>query len=453
MADVDLQYAIGLTPKDAVAYFETKGLQISGDWHEVWREAHAKAFTVANLAKMDVLQDIQAGIHQALTDGKTERWFDQTLTPILQAKGWWGKAVDESTGEITQTYPGTSRPVQYGSPRRLRLIYRQNLQSAYMAGRWKAQAENADHRPYLQYVAVMDSRTRPAHKALNGQVYRLDDPVWQYLYPPNGWNCRCRVRALTERQVRDKGLMVESGNGRLDSTNVVVGRDDAGNDITRPVTRLRYTDPVDGREKYFQPDAGWDYNPGRESFADIALWNAVDTVFNPEVRDGVLAGIVLSQEKMQAFNDWIDKALAHGRKDGSTIVLGYMAETERQYMAALGKIAMTGVILLEDRLVVGAKADRHMRAGNALSVDEWKTVPAGMAEPEATIYDTNNGTLIYVFSSQDDRKIKLVVEVGRLKSKVKHSSEVTRTVFKVLADDLRGGVKGGQYKLIRGSIG
>ena len=72
-------------------------------------------------------------MQEALDEGKTGRWFEKELTPLLQKKGWWGKkeTVDPETGEIER--------VQLGSPWRLQTIYRTNLQTAYMAGRYAGQ--------------------------------------------------------------------------------------------------------------------------------------------------------------------------------------------------------------------------------------------------------------------------------------------------------------------------
>ncbi|URL07494.1 hypothetical protein L4F92_05200 [Avibacterium sp. 21-595] len=36
--------------------------------------------------------------------------------------------------------------------------------------------DNVDSRPYWQYSAVNDDRTRPSHSAMNGLVYAYDDP-------------------------------------------------------------------------------------------------------------------------------------------------------------------------------------------------------------------------------------------------------------------------------------
>ena len=64
MTNQDLFFAIGLPPEKAIAFFESKGYTIGFNWHEVWHEAHTKAFTVAGILKQDVLVDI----HQSLLD-------------------------------------------------------------------------------------------------------------------------------------------------------------------------------------------------------------------------------------------------------------------------------------------------------------------------------------------------------------------------------------------------
>ncbi|MGL9773172.1 MAG: phage head morphogenesis protein [Sodalis sp. (in: enterobacteria)] len=62
-----------------------------------------------------------------------------------------------------------------------------------MAGRYQRLRENVDQRPYWQYVAVMDSHTRPSHAARHGWGFCYDDAGWDTLFPLNGYNCRCRV--------------------------------------------------------------------------------------------------------------------------------------------------------------------------------------------------------------------------------------------------------------------
>lgn len=185
---------LNMTPEEAVAFMKEKGFEFTWGWREQLKINHAEVFTVAKAMRMDILQDIRGMINRALADGMGFREFQKELKPLLQKKGWWGKKLVDG--------PQGSNIVQLGSPHRLRTIYETNLQSSYMAGRWKAQEENKDDRPYLQYIAILDSKTRPSHRALNGVIKKVDDPFWNSFYPPNGYSCRCRTRELTEEQYR-----------------------------------------------------------------------------------------------------------------------------------------------------------------------------------------------------------------------------------------------------------
>ncbi len=252
----DLSFAVRLPPEQAMAYFRSLGYALPENTPAMLAEAEALAFTVANAMSLDILKTIRQHIDQALAEGKTERWFQQTLTPILQEKGWWGR-------QKIVAPDGSERTVQLGSPWRLHTIYQTNLQTAYMAGRYRTQIAAAAHHPYLQYVAVMDSRTRPAHAAMDGRIFPIDDPIWNTHYPPNGWNCRCAVVALSEVDIQRDQLEVESSAGRLVEVEKAAGKDpETGDPILRTVTGLRITDRA-GNELVFSPDPGFDYNPGK----------------------------------------------------------------------------------------------------------------------------------------------------------------------------------------------
>lgn len=244
---VDLSYAIGLPPEEAIAYFKEKGYAISFKWQDVWAEAHARAFTVSGVTRLDVLTDVREALTAALENGETLADFQNRLQPLLEAKGWLGKGriVDEATGEILG---------KRLNPRRLETIFRTNLQSSYQAGRFQEQLASAELRPYWEYVAVMDNRTRPAHRSLHGRVFRYDDPFWSRFYPPNGWNCRCRVRTRSARDMERLELLASSSEGRLEEVDQPIDRE--GN--TRKV--IAFNDPATG--KRFVADPGFGFNPG-----------------------------------------------------------------------------------------------------------------------------------------------------------------------------------------------
>ncbi|AXE34019.1 phage minor head protein [Chromobacterium phragmitis] len=277
MANVDLAYCMKLPPEKAIQYLKNKGYAITWDWEELWQDAQSQAFTVAKVTRLDILQDIRDAVEKALAEGKTFAWFKKELTPILKAKGWWGKqeVLNEDTGEV--------REVQLGSPRRLETIYRTNLQTAYMAGRWQTQMENVDDRPYWMYVAIRDSKTRPSHRALHGKVFRYDDPFWQFYYTPNGWGCRCRIVALSADDLEARGIQVESSAGRLGTALRTVSERTGEQ---REVATFRTIDPVTLREVSISPDVGWSYNPGAAGWTpDLARYTGdLAKLANKELR-------------------------------------------------------------------------------------------------------------------------------------------------------------------------
>lgn len=253
---VDLNYALNLKPKDALEYFESKGYilpkKLSEGWYDVWQESHAKAFTVARVTKMDVLEDIRSMVKKSMDEGMTFQEFKKELEPKLKAKGWWGKVYDEES----------DKQVQLGSPRRLKTIYNTNLSTSYMAGRYKAMKENSGDRPYWMYDAKNDNKTRPAHKALDGKVFRYDDPFWNTHYPPNGWHCRCNVVAVNEDEIQERNLSVESSKGKLTEESRLVSKTTGE---MQPVTVYK-TQDINGKTVNFAPDVGWNYNVGKAAY-------------------------------------------------------------------------------------------------------------------------------------------------------------------------------------------
>ena len=253
-APIDLGFAAKLPPREAIAFFEQKGYATSWDWWEVWESAHARAFTVAKAVQADVLQSIRQALDKALADGQTRRQFARELEPRLRALGWWGR-------QIVVDPDGGAERVQLGSPHRLRTIFDSNMRSTFGAARQRQQMVNTESRPFWLYDARNDSHVRPSHAAMDGMVFPADDPIWASHYPPNGWNCRCRVRALTAEQVRSRRLQVRGSEGALEEVEQEVGVDRrTGEVVTRPGTAYRFQTAT-GENVTMLPDPGWGSAP------------------------------------------------------------------------------------------------------------------------------------------------------------------------------------------------
>lgn len=215
--------------EEAKAFWARKTPLKPGAYNALSEEAKTLAFGVSGIAREDELATVMNAMGKALADGTDFRDFKAECAAVFERRGW--------TGDRAW---------------RVDNIFRTNIQTAYNVGRWKQVQETADERPYLQYDAVMDSATRPDHAAMNGRVWRIDDPVWDVWMPPNGFRCRCGVRTLSAREVEREGLAVET--------------DDPSETLVEPI------DPVSGNKMPAMrpmPDPGFSHNPGRDVWGGI----------------------------------------------------------------------------------------------------------------------------------------------------------------------------------------
>ncbi|HCB2353219.1 TPA: minor capsid protein [Escherichia coli] len=293
-ADVDLGYAIGLKPEEAIAYFESKGYTIGFNWHDVEARTHATKFTVAGILKQDILEDVRQAFQTHLDNGGTLRDFERQLTPILTRKGW---LTDKA--RLVADEDGVLEGKQL-TPRRLRTIFETNMQASYGAGRYAEQMANAEFRPIWERVAVMDMHTRPLHARLNGFTARYDDPVWQFMYPPDGYHCRCRIRARSLEEAERLGIVVKSWEQDIVTVQQAWGPND-----TRDVKALRFNGEL------YTPDAGFGHNPGQgwlSSLGQRLMDKAVTT--SPSVAAQAIEQTLSEPAVLSAVSDdvrrWVD---------------------------------------------------------------------------------------------------------------------------------------------------
>ena len=178
-------------PREALAYLKNKKLIEGFSYKDVWLDEHARGFTVAKALKDDVLADFHKAVTDAKGKGQSFESFRKNITPILQAKGWWGK--QDRKDPVT----GVTAKVQLGSDRRLKTIYNVNMRSAFQRGQYE-RTMASDLHPYLMYRVGPSKTHREEHLAWDGLILPKDDPWWDSHFPPNGYGCKCRTIAVTE---------------------------------------------------------------------------------------------------------------------------------------------------------------------------------------------------------------------------------------------------------------
>ncbi len=75
----------------------------------------------------------------------------------------------------------------------LRTEFNHAVATAQNSSNYFGQIQDSDLFPIWEYHTVGDDKVRDGHKAINGKRFRFDDPVWNTIYPPNGFGCRCEV--------------------------------------------------------------------------------------------------------------------------------------------------------------------------------------------------------------------------------------------------------------------
>lgn len=219
----DIQLLLNMPPEEIIIWFRQKGLRTNWDWYETWQDAHAQTFTVAKVMKMDILQDIKEAMVERFENGETFEQFKRKLEPILKEKGWWGKVkAKDVPGVDTDSLDEPDKIVQLGSPHRLATIYRVNTNVAFNSAHYKFQIENAVNRPYWQYLQIQRESKRKTHAKLHKLVFMYNDPIWDIIYPPNDWNCGCRVKALDKKELDRLGLSVSNGSDYLEFVNSII---------------------------------------------------------------------------------------------------------------------------------------------------------------------------------------------------------------------------------------
>jgi SPP1 gp7 family putative phage head morphogenesis protein len=392
-----------LPPEEAIAYFKARGyrLEESWDWRDVWQAQHAMAFTVAKSTGFDVLKDIHAAVDDAISRGLTLKQFSAQLTPILQAKGWWGKMEkpDPLTGEV--------KDVQLGSPRRLKIIYDTNMRMSQAAGEWARIQRTKRYAPYLMYTAIRDSATRPLHRQWHGTVLPVDHPWWQTHYPPNGWRCRCSVIQLSAHDLEALGYQVSP---------------DPVDDL------VMYTNDRTGESQMIPRgiDPGFAYNPGVAALdghaARALMGKLVDAAPDMAAAQAASARFVVPALK-QDLQDWIKPrldALEAGKpiKTGERRVIGAVPDEVLRFFgagrASAGGQAVelsSGAITLAEEGIAHLYREAKRGSGVALSRATLERVVDALWEPEAIYWDKTSPALLYLVEAGEGSG-KLVVRVN-----------------------------------------
>lgn len=152
-----------------------RGVALPADFYaEKALDARHRMFTVSGLASISEINRVNDLFQKALNSGGSLAEFKKQMA------------------EVGYKLPNG----------RFETIYRTNAQTVYNRGRLEQSLRHTDLFPYFMYDAIDDDRTRESHRALDNLIFHVinDRALWERIYPPNGYNCRCRMRTLTAKE-------------------------------------------------------------------------------------------------------------------------------------------------------------------------------------------------------------------------------------------------------------
>ena len=284
---------------------------------------------------------------------------------------------------------------------------------------------------YFRYTAVLDSRTREAHRKLHGKTLPKTDKFWDTNYPPNGWGCRCKVQVLTEAECIARGIVLLTDGSFLPQA----------------------------AEKDFR------YNPGKVDKTDEILKDKQDKVLDAITSTLAKKNLKQTLENFEherdiyvwqkGLNDLIDEVIV--KKNPKTMLnvvqVGFLSETIAKIASKiLGFNVEVGGVILTKKELSHASPERKGVYDHAFRVEEMRKIAEVLTDEDRVYIDLRDkkNNIVFIFDDEKDgSKINLIpIEVSKIHKKFKQSNYVI-TLDKNIKEDILGAIKGEKIKKIK----
>ena len=183
--DIDDLFEL-VEPKEAIDYIKKKIPVAQKEWNLLSDEARNAAFYVQNTSKLVVINGIKEKLLKALEKG----------IPFSQIKN-----------EISDIFKKAK--VKGYNEGYLKTVFYTNIYSVFNAGRYKNLMSD-ENTEWLKYVTAGDDFVRPEHAKLHGFVAPKTDPIWDTIWPPNDFGCRCKVVRARKSEIPEDGKAEEA---------------------------------------------------------------------------------------------------------------------------------------------------------------------------------------------------------------------------------------------------
>ena len=167
------------------ALFE-KNVVLKSDFEKFTAEAKRNAFSIAKLSSERQIEKVREVVAECVAGDRSLAFFRAKMDEVDQ------------TGNLSENHVET--------------IFRTEVMKAYADSQEMAMKNPLIGAvfPYAHFSAIHDSRTRhePIEQyGLSGtNIFRSDDPFWEWGTPPVDYGCRCNKSFMTKEQAARKGV-------------------------------------------------------------------------------------------------------------------------------------------------------------------------------------------------------------------------------------------------------
>lgn len=391
-------------------FFRNKKIVPTKAWDDIKHCEHDHGFMVAGAIKADLLNDLKSSIQKAIDKGTNLDEFRQDFSNIIQKHGWTGWKGSESEG---------------GFAWRTRIIYETNIATSYSAGRYQQLA----HFPIWIYkhndAAVKVARLQ--HKAWDGLTLPQKHIFWKTHRPINAFGCKCYV--IGTHSFDDAKQYGGDPNKQLPSDWDTI-------------------DPKTGAP--IGIGKGFDYSQG-ECVAPI-IKAIVEKIKKMPAPLGSALGTMAGAQLIAGYQTWVTEAIQG--QHPTPYLIGVIAAEEIVVLESIGVPPTTAELMVHQGLIYGPKATRHENKGDAITESEWRQIPNLITRPIAVLLDANSNKLIYLLQGDDKQVPQLAVETDYWTKKEgkKEQTNMIVSAYKPYLEDIKARIKGGQLKLLRGSV-
>ncbi len=421
MADAATAREFGVQFDQAIRYLKGKLPEGTVAWDDLAGSVHSKVFAIAGATNIDLVSDIQKSLVRGLENGTTITAFRKDFDAAVQKYGW---AYKGKRGWRTS------------------IIFNTNMRTSHMAGRWEQLQANKASRPYLEYRTAGDSRVRPQHRQWNGLIFPIDASFWQTHYPPNGWGCRCTVRAYSESDLKTLGK-TPSPKSEI-KTRTVISKDGEIKDQV----------PVG-------IDAGWDHNVGQSWISpELALGQKIAAL--PKYLQGPLVDKTISPAFQKVMNDGFKAFRKKVESDevarGKAQIIGFF---DSKMLASLAthapemELKSIAVSVVDSKTTHISGAHKAANTRQVWPADWLNSLPENLRNYQAVLWDTKNGTLVVIPQGRaewatDGAGVRVAKIVMRLNVNTKDGPSAS--VVSLGSSPVGDLLMSGQYKLLVGKL-